>query len=334
MGWLKRIGIDGFVLSILLAVVVASIFPASDSFAPTLDKIVAVAIGLLFFLYGARLHPREALDGLAHWRLHLLILSFTFVVFPIVGVALRALSPWLLSAPLYTGVLYLTLVPSTVQSSIAFTSIARGNVAGAIVSASASNLLGVFLTPLLVVVMVAAGLMGVDGDITITGSAVVDIVVQLLLPFVLGMLARPLIGRWVKKNAAWLKYVDRTSILLVVYSAFSEGVREGIWSKVAVWQIIVLVVLSVLLVLFMLWLTRWSAQRLGFNRADMIAIQFCGTKKSLASGLPMAAVLFSAGTVGLIVLPLMIFHQIQLMMCSWLAGHYSREPVTESAHQA
>lgn len=327
MAWLKKIGIDGFVLSILLTVVVASVFPASGSFAPTLDTIVAIAIGLLFFLYGARLHPREALEGLAHWRLHLLILSFTFVAFPLVGVAMRALSPWLLSAPLYTGVLYLTLVPSTVQSSIAFTSIARGNVAGAIVSASASNLLGVFLTPLLVVVMVAAGLMGVDGDISITGSAVLDIVVQLLLPFVLGMLARPLIGGWVKKNAAWLKYVDRCSILLVVYSAFSEGVREGIWSKVAVWQIIVLVVLSVLLVLFMLWLTRWSALRLGFNRADMIAIQFCGTKKSLASGLPMAAVLFSAGTVGLIVLPLMIFHQIQLMMCSWLAGRYSREPV-------
>ncbi|MFC6713749.1 bile acid:sodium symporter family protein [Branchiibius cervicis] len=327
MGWLKKIGIDGFVLSILLTVVVASIFPASGSFAPTLDKIVAIAIGLLFFLYGARLHPREALEGLAHWRLHLLILCFTFVVFPLVGVAMRALSPWLLSAPLYTGVLYLTLVPSTVQSSIAFTSIARGNVAGAIVSASASNLLGVFLTPLLVVVMVAAGLMGVDGDISITGSAVLDIVVQLLLPFVLGMLARPLIGGWVKKNASWLKYVDRCSILLVVYSAFSEGVREGIWSKVAVWQIIVLVVLSVLLVLFMLWLTRWSALRLGFNRADMIAIQFCGTKKSLASGLPMAAVLFSAGTVGLIVLPLMIFHQVQLMMCSWLAGRYASEPV-------
>lgn len=332
MGGLKKVGIDGFVLSILATVIVASVLPASAAFAPTLDKIVAAAIGLLFFLYGARLHPREALEGLAHWRLHLLILAFTFLVFPLIGVAMRALEPWLLSAPLYTGVLYLTLVPSTVQSSIAFTSIARGNVAGAIVSASASNLLGVFLTPALVVLMVSAGLMGVDGNIQITGSAVVDIVLQLLLPFLLGQLARPLIGGWVARNGGWLKYVDRASIILVVYSAFGDGVRQGIWSKVAVWQIFALILLSVVLVLFMLWLTRFSAYRLGFSRADMIAIQFCGTKKSLASGLPMAAVLFSSASVGLIVLPLMIFHQIQLMMCSWLAGRYAAEPETVESH--
>lgn len=325
---LAKLHIDGFILAILVTVLVACLLPAGAGFAPTLDKIVYAAIALLFFLYGARMHPQEAIAGLKHWRLHALILAFTFVLFPLLGIALRVLDPWLLSADLYTGVLYLTLVPSTVQSSIAFTSIARGNVPGAIVSASASNLIGVLLTPLLVIAMTAAHLLGTDGGLHIGAGAIVDICAQLLLPFVLGQLARPLIGGWVERNKAQLKYVDRGSIILVVYSAFSKGMRDGIWSAVDAWQIVFLIVLAVAMVAFMLWLTHFVAGRLGFDRADSIAIQFCGTKKSLASGLPMASVLFIGQPVSIIVLPLMIFHQIQLMMCSWLAGRYAEQSET------
>ncbi|MBM7368748.1 bile acid:sodium symporter family protein [Gordonia hydrophobica] len=317
---LDRSPIDGFVLSIFLAVVVAAILPARGSFADTMDWVVTGLIALLFFLYGARLHPREALDGLTHWRLHLTILSFTFILFPIVGLLLRpALAP-LIGDQLAQGFLYLTLVPSTVQSSIAFTSIARGNVAGAIVSASASNLIGVVLTPLLVVLM-----MGSDAGVHITGSSVTKIVLEILVPFIIGQLCRPLIAGFMAKYAAPTKYVDRSSIIVVVYVAFSGGVVSGMWSIVSAWDVVIVTVVSIVFVVAMLALTSWVPTRLGWRREDVVAIQFCGTKKSLATGLPLATVMFASGTVGFIVLPLMIFHQVQLVLCSMLASRYEKQ---------
>ncbi|MGC5027789.1 MULTISPECIES: bile acid:sodium symporter family protein [unclassified Tsukamurella] len=325
---LGKLSIDGFILAIFAAVGLAALFPAEGRAVPVVDGAVTVAIAVLFFLYGARIHPMEALAGLKHWRLHVVILGFTFVVFPIIGVLLRFAPEVLLRPELYAGVLFLTLLPSTVQSSIAFTSIAGGNVPGAIVSASVSNLLGVFITPLLVL-----ALMATTGEVQFHSSSIVDLCLQLLLPFILGQLLRPWVGEFVAKHAAALKYVDRGSIVLVVYSAFSAGMREHIWSQVSWVGVVQLIVLSVVLVVVMLWLTRNTAEKLGFDRADMIAIQFCGTKKSMATGLPMAAVLFAGQPVGLLVLPLMIFHQVQLMMCAWLAAKYGRElePETVSA---
>jgi len=318
MSWLSRIRIDRFLLAIILAAVVASILPASGLWADALDWFTAAAIALLFFLYGARLSPAETLAGLRHWRLHTTILSFTYVVFPLLGLALVALTPGLLSPGLQAGLLYLTLVPSTVQSSIAFTSIARGNVAGAVVSASASNILGVFLTPLLCWLLLSN-----TGQISNTASTIVEIVLQIFLPFVLGQLSRRWTAGFVSAHPE-LKLVDRGSIILVVYSAFSAGMREGMWAQTSVVELSRLVVLSLLILAGMLALTWWAARRLGFSRADAIAIQFCGTKKSLASGLPMAGVLFAGQPLGLLMLPLVIFHQAQLMACSALAGRYAK----------
>ncbi|QRY85348.1 bile acid:sodium symporter [Tsukamurella tyrosinosolvens] len=323
---LSKLSIDGFILAIFAAVGAAALFPAEGRAVPVVDGAVTVAIAILFFLYGARIHPLEALAGLKHWRLHVVILGFTFVVFPIIGVLLRFAPEVLLRPELYAGVLFLTLLPSTVQSSIAFTSIAGGNVPGAIVSASVSNLLGVFITPLLVL-----ALMATTGEVQFHSSSIIDLCLQLLLPFLLGQLLRPWVGEFVAKHAAALKYVDRGSIVLVVYAAFSAGMREHIWSQVSWVGVVQLIVLSVVLVVVMLWLTRTTAEKLGFDRADMIAVQFCGTKKSMATGLPMAAVLFAGQPVGLLVLPLMIFHQIQLMMCAWLAAKYGRELEPEPA---
>ncbi|WBT08768.1 bile acid:sodium symporter [Corynebacterium sp. SCR221107] len=312
---------DPLIVLIILAVIFAIIFPASGTFADWFSIAVKIAIALLFFLYGARLSTHEALEGLKNWKLHLTILTFTFVVFPIIGLALRPLAG-LIGQELYLGILYLTLVPSTVQSSVAFTSIAKGNVAGAIVSASASNLAGVFLTPLLVMLLMSGSVTG-DGGVHIDTGVFIDIAVQLLLPFILGQLTR----RWVAGFAARkaTKIVDRGSIAMVVYSAFSAGMVEGIWSTVGVWQIVFLIVFSAALVSFMLWLSRAVSSKLGFSRPDVIAIEFCGSKKSLASGLPMAAVIFGGANLGLLILPLMIFHQVQLMICSWLAARYGAQ---------
>jgi sodium/bile acid cotransporter 7 len=319
MSWLRRLRPDGFLLAIVASAILASFLPARGLGMTLLHGASTVAIFLLFFLYGARIAPREALRGLAHWRLHLTILAFTFVLFPLIGIALRPLSGTLVSPQLYAGLLYLTLVPSTVQSSIAFTSIARGNVPGAIVSASASNLLGVFVTPALVVLVMA----GANGRVGL--GQIGDIVVQLLLPFVLGQLSQRWTAGFVKAHNAPLKLVDRGVVVLVVYTAFSQGMSEHMWSQVTGPQLIVVVAVCLLLLALMLFVTWWVPKRLGFNRADNIAIQFCGTKKSLATGLPMAQVLFAGvGGVGLLVLPLMIFHQAQLMACSVLAQRYAR----------
>lgn len=309
--------VDPLIVLIVLAVVVALIAPARGEFARYFSIATNLAIALLFFLYGARLSTREALKGLMHWRLHLLILGFTFVVFPLLGWSLQPLTHFI-PETLYLGILYLTLVPSTVQSSVAFTSIAKGNVAGAIVAASASNLAGVFLTPLLVMLFMSQG-----GGIHVDAQVFLDIAVLLLLPFILGQLAR----RWVKGFAAnkATKLVDRGSITMVVYSAFSAGVVSGVWGQVSVGEIAFLIGLSIAMVALMLWLTRFVAQRLGFDEKDVKAVQFCGTKKSLATGLPMASVIFGGANLGLLILPLMIFHQVQLMMCSWLAARYARE---------
>lgn len=324
MSILKRLRLDPFMLAIITAAILGTVVPARGTGVDVLSWITTAAIALLFFLYGARLKPQEALQGLKHWRLHATILSFTYLVFPLLGVGLRIVAPSLLQSGLVIGLVYLTLCPSTVQSSIAFTSIARGNVAGAIVSASASNLIGVVLTPLLVALV-----LGTTGGVHITGNAVLDLVVQILVPFIIGQLSRRWTADFVVRNKAWLKYVDQFSIVLVVYSAFSAGMRQHIWGQVSWRDILVVLALCLLILGLMLWLTWWMAKRLGFNREDMIAIQFCGTKKSLATGLPMATVLFANLPVGLIVLPLMIFHQAQLMACSAIAARYAKDPISE-----
>lgn len=327
MKFLSRFYIDGFILAIVAVAILGSLFPVSGGGQTVLDWATKIAIGFLFLLYGARLSPAEALQGLKHWRLHSVVFAATFVLFPLIGLALRILVPTVITDEMYTGILYLCLVPSTVQSSIAFTSIARGNVAGAIVSASFSNLLGVFVTPLLVIL-----LMNTTGEATVDFSSVLDIVLQLLLPFMVGQLIRPLVIDWLKKYADPTKLVDRGSILLVVFSAFSESMNEHIWSTVTVLEVAAVVAVCCGILAVVLGATAFAGRKLGFSLPDRIVIIFCGSKKSLATGLPMASVLFAGQPVGLIVLPLMIFHQIQLIVCAALAQHYAKrtdpDPVT------
>lgn len=313
---------DPLIVLIVLAVIIAVIVPARGNFAEIFGLLTNVAIAFLFFLYGARLSTQQALNGLRHWRLHLTILAFTFVVYPLIGIALRPLTAFI-SHDMYLGILFLTLVPSTVQSSVAFTSIAKGNVAGAIVSASTSNLVGVFITPALIML-----LMGTGGGVHIDTSVFGEIALLLLAPFILGQLTRRWVGKFAQSKAT--KVVDRGSIAMVVYSAFSKGMVDGIWSSISLWELAFLVAFAAIFVAFMLWLTKKVSGKLGFKRADTVAIEFCGSKKSLATGLPMASVIFASGgtSLGLLILPLMIYHQVQLMMCSWLASRYAQRATT------
>jgi sodium/bile acid cotransporter 7 len=313
---------DNFTLALVATVVAASLLPASGDVAKGFQILTTVAIGLLFFLHGAKLSREAILAGAGHWRLHLLIFACTFALFPLLGLALRPVLSPLVTPALYVGVMYLCVLPATVQSAIAFTSMARGNIPAAVCSASASTLLGVFITPLLVGLLVSTDRAGAAASLDSIGS----ILLQLMVPFVAGHLMRPLIGAWVKKRAKVLTLVDRGSILLVVYTAFSAAVIEGLWKQVSPEALVGLVGICAVLLTLALTLTTWIARRLGFSKADEITIVFCGSKKSLASGIPMAHVLFSASAVGAIVLPLMLFHQMQLMVCAVLAQRYARRP--------
>ena len=287
--------------------------------APDLDLLTVLMIGLLFFLHGAKLSREAVIAGATHWRLHLAVLCCTFVLFPLLGLLLKPALLTLLTPELYIGILFLCVLPSTVQSSIAFTAVARGNVPAAICSASASNLLGIFVTPVLVGLMVISS----HGSHSSLDS-ILKIVYQLLLPFVAGQVARRWIGGWVDSHKGLLKVVDQGSILLVVYAAFSEAVRQGLWRQVPPATVLNLILVCCLLLGLMMLSISWSSRRFGFSKEDEITIVFCGSKKSLATGVPMAKVLLTSSTVSMVLLPLMLFHQIQLLVCAVLASRYAK----------
>lgn len=313
---------DRFLSAMLATVGLAMLLPASGAVAESLHAVSTLAIALLFFLHGARL-PREAIvAGLTHWRLHLLVLAVTFVFFPLLGIAIKhALPPAWIGSELMLGVLFLSALPSTVQSSIAFTSMAHGNVAAAVCSASLSNLAGVLLTPLL-----AACLLGGNGETSLSVNALTRIVLQLALPFVAGHLARPWLARWLERRRSLLAWTDRGTVLLVVYLAISASVIEGLWRQLPFTSLTALFLIVGAILATALLFTHCLSLRLGFKREDRIAIVFCGSKKSLASGVPIANVLFAGNpALGMIVLPVLIYHQIQLIACAVIAQRYARQ---------
>lgn len=319
---ISRLKVDWYIVLIVAMVVLASVLPARGGAASAFGLATKIAIGLVFFMHGAKLSREAVIRGVTHWRLHLLVLAATFVLFPVLCLGLAALPGWIMPAALAPGLIFLGCLPSTIQSSIGFTAIARGNVAATVASATASNLLGIALTPLL-----AALLMHTQGGGLSLHSAQ-SIVVQLLVPFAAGQILRPWIGAWMASRGKLLSYVDRGSILLVVYSAFSEAVVGGIWTRVSALDLLRLLVICAVLLGLVLLATLVAARTLKFDKADEITIVFCGSKKSLASGVPMAGVLFPGATLGLMLLPIMLFHQIQLMACAVIAQNYARRPET------
>ncbi len=317
---LARMGVDPYLFALIGAVALAALVPARGVGAEFMHQATYGAVALLFFLYGARLSPRAVVEGLTHWRLQSLVFAATFILFPLLGLLVSAAARPFLPADLALGLLFATLPPSTIQSSVAFTAIARGNVPAALCSASVSNLLGVVLTPMLVAWLIRAYGAGFSAE------ALGDVAAQLLLPFALGQLCRPLIGKWLIAHKRLTSFVDRGSILLIVYAAFSEGVVAGVWAQLD-WRSLALVLaLDSAILAAVLVATTLASRRFGFSKEDEIAIVFCGSKKSMASGIPMANILFSGQALGLIVLPLMLFHQLQLFACATLAQRYARRP--------
>ena len=313
---------DNFVLALAATVACATLLPCRGIGATIFGTLGTFAIASLFFLQGARLSRDSIIAGMTNWHLHFIIAATTFALFPMLGIAITTLFPHALTQTLMLGVLFLCALPSTVQSSIALTSIAQGNVAGAVCAATASSLVGLLLTPLLF------GLMSHRYDNAIDVSGIWKILGQLLLPFIVGHLLRPWIGAWAARNRLVLSVTDRGSILLVVYTAFSAAVVNGIWHQLPLTTLVALGLIVAVLLATALLVTHAGAHICGFGHADQVAVVFCGSQKSMVAGIPIASVLFSGPTLGVVVLPIMLYHPMQLVVCAWLARRFVKRAAT------
>jgi sodium/bile acid cotransporter 7 len=318
---LKRFGLDGFMIGLLSAVALAWLIPdvLKTGGLIHIDYFTTYGIALVFLLYGLTLSPKKMREGVVNWRLHVVVQAATFLLFPLLGVLLVLAVGSRMDPALALGFLYLCALPSTVSSSVAMTSIARGNVPGAIFNASLSSLIGVFITPLWVNAYLHSQGGGMD-----LGPVIMKIVLLVLLPIVLGQILRPFVLRWIEAHLAFAKFLDRATILAIVANSFADSVAEGVWAAHGIGTIFLIAAISIGLFWLMFGLMSVICRALGFNRGDRIAAIFCGSKKSLASGVPMAKIMFGANpALGLIIAPIMLFHLLQLIMVSVIARRYA-----------
>ncbi|WP_239502620.1 bile acid:sodium symporter family protein [Vibrio astriarenae] len=285
-----------------------------------LDVVTSLGIALVFLLHGLNLSRKDIAAGMTNWRLHGFIQSTTFVVYPLLWLIFGHLFSLHMPSALAIGFCYLLVLPSTISSSVAMTSIAKGNVPGAIFNASLSSIIGVFITPLLIFVLV--GIEGESGDAI---GTIVSVAKLLILPMVIGQLLRPILKDWLARNKQIINKIDKIVIILIVYNVFCDSIESNIWSQFSLTLLLSSVVLCFVLLLAMVHVVQWSAKKVGFNRQDEIAAVFCGTKKTLAAGVPMAKVIFANDpSLGMILLPIMLYHPIQIFYCAVLADRYAK----------
>ncbi len=315
---LKRLIPDAFIIILLGVVILAALVPATGAALEGVSILSNAAIFALFFFHGLRLSHAAVWSGLKQWRLQLVILGFGFGVMPLAGLFIATIIPTVLGSGLWIGVLFLCALPSTVQSAIAYSSLGRGNVAASLIAAALSNLLGVVLTPIIVALLLTVS--GAEVGL----SAIVKIATLLLLPFVLGQVMQHWLKAWAERHKAWISRMDKLTIVLAVYAAFSAAVADGIWERLSVVQLLILLMVVGLLLAFAMTATWALGGALGFLREDRITLLFSGSHKTLATGAPMARILFPGPEAGLIIIPLMLYHQLQLIVSAWLAAKLSR----------
>ena len=328
---MPQVKVDWFLVGIGAAMGLAWVVPGPGAEGGWLhpEVLTKVGVALIFFLHGLGLSFAALRDGASRWRLHLVVQAATFVVFPLVSLAVVALAGPALTGDLRHGFYYLGALPSTVSSSVAMTAAARGNVAAAIFNATLSSLLGVFVTPVLIGWLMA----GTTGSQPLPlGKVILDLVLWLILPLVVGQTSRPWLGAWAQRNKPWTSKVDRGTILLLVYTSFCDSVQKGVWTRQGAGVVVTAMVGSAVILAVMLSGVNLVCRWLRFTAEDRMAAVFCGSKKTLASGVPMAHLIFgSSPSLGVILLPIMIYHPIQLVVCGALAARWARRTPTEVA---
>ncbi|WP_205702868.1 bile acid:sodium symporter family protein [Botryobacter ruber] len=320
---LARAGFDWFLLALIGVIVLASQWPevGVQEEPVSLSEIAGYGVTLIFFFYGLRLNPRKLREGLGNWRLHLVVHLATFVIFPLLLLAVKPLISGERNQLLWLGAFYLAALPSTVSSSVVMVSIAGGNMLAAIFNASISSLLGVFITPLWMGLFLATS----SGDYDIS-VIIAKLMLQVLAPVLLGLLLNKRLGTFAEKYRKQMRYFDQVVILLIVYTSFCESFALNMFEGYSSGDILKLAGLMVGL-FFLVYLIIYGISRLlNFNREDRIAALFCGSKKSLVQGTVMSKVLFPDATIiGVVLLPIMLYHALQLIAASIIAQAMARK---------
>lgn len=318
---LKRVVTDWFLIGMLIATLLAYFFPGfgAPGGAMHAEWVINVGVFIVFFLHGVNLSSEQIRHGLKNWKLHVMVQAFTFAVFPLLWLLCDKAFGSAIPATLMLGFLYLCALPSTISSSVALTGSAGGNVPAAILNASLSSVFGIFMTPWLVSLVVGTGANGID-----LGPTLLNLCIMLLLPLVLGQVLRPLLGKFFARYKRYTNLIDKVVILLLVYAAFCGSMVSGTWQGQGDTVLIIGFAGTAILLAVILAMTTGTARLLGFDHADKVAAVFCASKKSLAAGAPMAALIFGNNpALGLILLPIMIYHPLQLIVCSVMAENYA-----------
>ncbi len=324
--WIRS---NGFLLALIGAVVLAFVFPQGGAKGGLVnpDYVNNGGIALILLLQGLSLAFEKIRSGAGNWRLHLIIQGFTFVIFPLVGLLMDWIVPGIWKSQpqgIRDGFLFLCVLPSTISTSVVLTAVARGNTSGALFNAAASNILGVIFTPLLVhLLMKESGQMSAG-----FGPLLLKIMLLTLLPFSVGMVVRPLVRAWADANKKWFTRISNAVIVFIVYSAFCDSVKEDVWHRHGAEETLLTVFYVVLLFIGVSLLVYGTCRALRLGREDMIAAYFCSVKKTLAMGVPLAALIFGkGGELSLILLPIMLYHPLQLFVNGVLASRWGKEGV-------
>lgn len=309
--------IDKFVIAIILSIVVAYFFPqlgATGSPIP-LDTIASIGISLIFFFYGLKLSTEAIKSGLKNWKLHIVVQASTFILFPLIVVLFYPLVKDTNQETLWLSLLFLAALPSTVSSSVVMVSLAKGNIPAAIFNASISGIIGIIVTPLWMTTFIQ------QTDIAYDFSAIyAQLGMEILLPLILGLLLRKYLGAFAQKNKRGLNLFDKSVILIIIYKSFVHSFEEKVFSSVSFLDLILMTFLVIALFFLVFFITGWMGKLLHFNREDRITAQFCGTKKSLVHGTVFSEALFGQSSImGLMLLPLMLFHAFQILFISVIA---------------
>jgi sodium/bile acid cotransporter 7 len=310
--------IDPMVKLIVAAIALATLLPATGQSRAIAQSVANAAVFILFLLYGMRLSRREVLAGLGNHRLLVPLTIFVFIAMSAAGWLLWQAGGAFLPATLALGFLYLGVLPSTVQSATAYSSLAGGNVASSVVAAALLNILGVFISAPIF------SLLAGSGAVAFHGEALIKVLTMLLLPFVIGQILQTFMRGWVAGHRQTITYMDRSSIGIAVYVAFSGAVEQHIWSAVglAAWA----------------WLLAGCAIMLAFGyggawllggalrlpHGDRVSMLFAGAQKSIAMGAPLATVLFPPAIAGVMLLPLLAYHLAQMVVAAPIANWVKR----------
>jgi len=320
---LGRFGLDWFILSLIGVIVLASQFPgpgiAKGPF--SISSLANLGISFIFFFYGLKLNRKKLVAGLSNWRLHVLVQAGTFILFPVLLLLLRPLLNSGDTQVLWLGSFFLAALPSTVSSSVVMVSIANGNIPGAIFNASISSLIGIFLTPAWMAIVTGGHHNHID-----MSDVIIKLLLQILLPVVVGLLLNPTrLGKIAERYNKQLKYFDQITILAIVYTAFSDSFDKQMFSNLGIGELLLLGACMLALFFLVYFIIGNITRLLHFNREDKITATFCGSKKSIIHGTVMAKVIFmNSPLVGILLLPIMLYHALQLISVSVIAQGMAR----------